>query len=80
MKILISINLIILTINGRRLFNSKLNIAIIMNVAIFLRTAFFIELLWWQLLKSNLILATQILTKTKRSYFYILILVTQTKT
>ena len=40
---------------------------------------FFIEYLWWLLLNSNLIFATQILTKTKRSYFYILILATQIK-
>ena len=48
----------------------KLNITLTMNVAIFLRTAFFIEELWWLLLNSNLLLATQIFTKTKRNYFY----------
>ena len=40
---------------------------------------FFIEYLWWLLLNSNLIFATQILTKTKRSYFYIWILAPQIK-
>ena len=40
---------------------------------------FLIEQLWWLLLNSNLILATHILTKTKRSYFHILKIATQTK-
>ena len=40
---------------------------------------FFIKYLWWLLPNSNLIFVTQILTKTKRSYFYILILAMQTK-
>ena len=39
------------------------------NIAKFLRTAFYIEHLWWLLLDSNLILATQILTKTKKKLF-----------
>ena len=42
------------------------------------KSNFFIEHLWCLLLSSNLILATQILPKTKSSYFYILILATQT--
>ena len=52
------------------MLNSKFNIAITVNIAIFLKTAFYIEHLWL-LLNSNLILAARILTKTKRSYFYI---------
>ena len=43
------------------------------NTVKFLRRAFYIEHLWWLFLDSNLILAMQILTKTKKSYFYILI-------
>ena len=44
--------------------SAKLNIAIIVNVAIFLGTSFFIKHFWWLLLNPNLILAIQILTKT----------------
>ena len=61
------------------LHNWKLNIAITVNIAIFLKTASFIEHIWWLLLNSKLILATHILTKTKWSNFYILIIATQTK-
>ena len=43
------------------------------------RNSFNIEHLWWLLLDSNQIVATQILTKAKRSYVYILIIATQTK-
>ena len=70
---------VFLIINNSHLLTSNLNIATVVNLAIFLKTAFFIERLWWLLLNSNLILAMQILTKTKRSYFYILILASQTK-
>ena len=49
------------------------------NIAKFIRIVFYIELLWWLFLDSNLILAMQILTKMKSSYFYILIIATQTK-
>ena len=69
----------ILIIKNSWLFNSKLNIAITVNIDIFLKPAFFIEHHWWLLLNSNLILATQILTKRKTTYVYILILATQTK-
>ena len=69
----------ILIANDSCLFNSKLNISITVNIAIFLRTAFFIEHLWWLLLNSNLILATKILAKTNRSFFYILKSAMQTK-
>ena len=50
-----------------------------MNIAKLLRTAFYIEHLYWLLGNSNLILATQILTKAKRSYLYIMIIAKQTK-
>ena len=43
------------------------------NTVKFIRTAFYTEHLWWLFLDSNLIFAMQILTKTKKSYFYILI-------
>ena len=46
------------------------------NIAKFLRTAFFIEYLWWLLLNSDLRLAMQILTKQKEA---ILIIAMQTK-
>ena len=49
------------------------------NIAKFIRIVFYIEFLWWLFLDSNLILAMQILTKMKSSYFYILIIATQTK-
>ena len=49
------------------------------GIQLFSISPFFIEYLGWLLLKSNLIFATQILTKTKRSYFYILILAMQIK-
>ena len=39
------------------------------NTAKFLRTAFYIEHLRWLLLNSNLILPTQIVTKTKKKLF-----------
>ena len=55
------------------------NNAITVNIAILLKTNFYKEHLWWLLLNSNLILATQILTKIKGSYFYIFVLATQTK-
>ena len=71
--------LIYLIINNSCLFNIKLNIVTTVNIAIFLKTATSIEHLWCLLLNSNLIVAMQILTKTKRSYFYNLILATQTK-
>ena len=47
------------------------------NIARFLRTAFFIGHLRQMFPNSNLILATQILTKVRRSYFYILIIAMQ---
>ena len=69
----------ILIVKDSCLFNSKLNISITVNIAIILRTSFFIEHLWWLLLNSNLILATKIVAKTKRSFFYILKSAMQTK-
>ena len=48
------------------LFTSKLNTPIAVNIAIFLKTAFFIEHPWWLLLNSNLIVTTQIFTKQKK--------------
>ena len=40
-----------------------------MNIAKFLRIAFYIEHLWWLLLDSNLTLAMQILKKKKKKLF-----------
>ena len=64
-KILINVTLSLI-INNSCLFTSKLNTPIAVNIAIFLKTAFFIEHPWWLLLNSNLIVTTQILTKQKK--------------
>ena len=40
-----------------------------MDITKSLTTAFYVEHLWWLLLDSNLILATQILVKTKAKLF-----------
>ena len=43
------------------------------------KNSFFIEHLWWLLVNSNLIVVMDIVTKTERSYFHILIITMQTK-